>query len=567
MISYRKKNQSGINPDFRNHPQKQSGSAKSFPSHTLVHPKLELTEPGDSDEMEADAAANEVMSGKVCRKISGGGVGGGMAVSSQMESQLNHLQGGGQSMPAGLRDMMERGFDRDFSQVRLHTDSEAAGLSTSINAKAFTHGNDIYFNRGQFSPETSEGQRLVAHELAHVAQGGGKVGRCLLTDESQRRIADTNMRKYIKEPDWIKDEVLGESLFERLVCNYYIDPKEDKKPVTIVVFNSRDAACKVEEKKRYNEEVNLNKCATTENSKIFFIDNVKGPISSLLKDSKNERVVMIQAPEGSIDLMKKVESVCKEYGPIKDVVIVGHGNSGSISLNKGFSLTTDNVAYVLLDRIVPQMQKLDKDKQYEFHHSIIYMGCLTDSDASDNGLSQYSRSYIDKTYSSLDVNVQGNETSVVASDEILYYDAERKLILKNTKDSTVTHIDGEKYDFAGCYPHPDGVLKSIIGKLETNTKSLYIDPDSFDNYCTDGEIEMIGLVKDKKEEIKIDIEDIVNFVKDELRYRPNNKPFLIDFLKRIDRNDKAVFDEFWRRKIIYKGIDIRVVYAQTYKYL
>ena len=177
MISYNAKYKSGNNHDFRNHPQKQFGSAKSFPSHTLIHPKLELTEPGDSDEQEADAAASDVMSGKVCRKISGGGAGGGMAVSSQMESQLNHLQGGGQSMPAGLRGMMERGFDRDFSQVRLHTDSEAAGLSSSINAKAFTHGNDIYFNRGQFSPETSEGQRLVAHELAHVAQGGGKVGR------------------------------------------------------------------------------------------------------------------------------------------------------------------------------------------------------------------------------------------------------------------------------------------------------------------------------------------------------------------------------------------------------
>ncbi|MBP5455176.1 MAG: DUF4157 domain-containing protein [Paludibacteraceae bacterium] len=177
MFSYIPKTQQDFNPNNQNHPQKQFGSAKSFPSHTLVHPKLELTEPGDSDEQEADVAANEVMSGKVCRIISGGSASGGMAVSSQMESQLNHLQGGGQSMPAGLRGMMERGFDRDFSQVRLHTDSEAAGLSSSINAKAFTLGNDIYFNRGQFSPETSEGQRLVAHELAHVAQGGGKVGR------------------------------------------------------------------------------------------------------------------------------------------------------------------------------------------------------------------------------------------------------------------------------------------------------------------------------------------------------------------------------------------------------
>ena len=157
--------------------KKSDNNSVTYPSRTVVHPKLEMTEPGDADEREADAAAHDVMSGKVFRKFSGGGAGGGMAVSSQMESQLNQLQGGGQAMPDGLRGMMERGFDRDFSQVRLHTDGEAAGLSSSIHAKAFTHGNDIYFNQGQYAPETSEGQRLVAHELAHVAQGGGKVGR------------------------------------------------------------------------------------------------------------------------------------------------------------------------------------------------------------------------------------------------------------------------------------------------------------------------------------------------------------------------------------------------------
>ena len=80
-------------------------------------------------------------------------------------------------MPTGLRNMMESGFGQDFSHVRLHTDSEAATLSSSIHAKAFTHGNDIYFNQGQFSPNTSEGQKLMAHELTHVVQGTGKVGR------------------------------------------------------------------------------------------------------------------------------------------------------------------------------------------------------------------------------------------------------------------------------------------------------------------------------------------------------------------------------------------------------
>ena len=80
-------------------------------------------------------------------------------------------------MPTGLRNMMESGFGQDFSHVRLHCDSEAASLSSSIHAKAFTHGSDIYFNQGQFSPYTSEGQKLMAHELTHVVQGTGTVER------------------------------------------------------------------------------------------------------------------------------------------------------------------------------------------------------------------------------------------------------------------------------------------------------------------------------------------------------------------------------------------------------
>lgn len=151
---------------------------KNYPSRTIVHAKLEMTEPGDHDEQEADAVANTIAAGgKISRKITGGSGTSGITVSNQMENQLNHLQGGGHAMPTGLRNMMESGFGQDFSHVRLHTDSEAATLSSSIHAKAFTHGNDIYFNQGQFSPDTSEGQKLMAHELTHVVQGGRKIGR------------------------------------------------------------------------------------------------------------------------------------------------------------------------------------------------------------------------------------------------------------------------------------------------------------------------------------------------------------------------------------------------------
>jgi len=61
----------------------ESQSIKDYPSRTIVHPKLELTEPGDSDEQEADAVANTIVNGgKIARKISSGGSGSsGIAVS------------------------------------------------------------------------------------------------------------------------------------------------------------------------------------------------------------------------------------------------------------------------------------------------------------------------------------------------------------------------------------------------------------------------------------------------------------------------------------------------------
>ena len=148
------------------------------PSQTIVHAKLEMTTPGDYDEKEADTMADTVVNGgTIRREISNGSSGGGVAVSTAMESQLAQAKGGGRTMPDGLRNMMESGFGRDFSNVKIHTDSQAEAMNNSLSAKAFTLGNDIYFNKGQFSPNTREGQHLMAHELTHVVQGSGKVGR------------------------------------------------------------------------------------------------------------------------------------------------------------------------------------------------------------------------------------------------------------------------------------------------------------------------------------------------------------------------------------------------------
>lgn len=169
------------NTQTQNKGKRQDANTKmrnGQPSRMMVHAKLEMTAPSDFEEREADAMADTVVSGgKISRKVEGNASQGGIAVPSGMESQLSQMQGGGRAMPEGLRNMMESGFGQDFSAVRLHTDSQAAEMSSAIHARAFTHGNDIYFNQGQFAPETTSGQHLIAHELAHVAQGTGRVAR------------------------------------------------------------------------------------------------------------------------------------------------------------------------------------------------------------------------------------------------------------------------------------------------------------------------------------------------------------------------------------------------------
>ncbi len=73
-------------------------------------------------------------------------------------------------MPASTRDYFAPRFRADFNGVRIHTGHEADASARAVNAVAFTHGADIAFRHGSFSPDTPGGKRLLAHELAHVVQ-------------------------------------------------------------------------------------------------------------------------------------------------------------------------------------------------------------------------------------------------------------------------------------------------------------------------------------------------------------------------------------------------------------
>jgi hypothetical protein len=80
------------------------------------------------------------------------------------------LRSPGQPLDSATRSFMERRFGHDFSQIRVHADDEAAESAQATHALAYTSGHDVIFGRGHYSPSTSRGRRLLAHELAHVRQ-------------------------------------------------------------------------------------------------------------------------------------------------------------------------------------------------------------------------------------------------------------------------------------------------------------------------------------------------------------------------------------------------------------
>ena len=61
-------------------------------------------------------------------------------------------------------------MNADFGDVNIHTGHEAVQMNQELGAKAFTHGKNIYFNKGQYQPHSTNGIRLLSHELTHVVQ-------------------------------------------------------------------------------------------------------------------------------------------------------------------------------------------------------------------------------------------------------------------------------------------------------------------------------------------------------------------------------------------------------------
>jgi hypothetical protein len=132
---------------------------------------MQMSQAVSSDISYIQKAMNEVY--RLQAKSTSGRISG---VNPSLESRFHSLKGGDRPLSANDRAFFEPRFGRDFNQVRLHTDSQAAEAARAVNARAFTIGQDIVFGAGQYASRTASGQKLLAHELTHVVQQGRKEG-------------------------------------------------------------------------------------------------------------------------------------------------------------------------------------------------------------------------------------------------------------------------------------------------------------------------------------------------------------------------------------------------------
>ncbi len=297
----------------------------------VIQAKLKVGPAGDQYEQEADRMADQVTSQPApateapavqrqeeeeelqMKPIAPRQAGDAFEAEEEVERRLTGLQGKGSPLPEEVRSDMERRFGADFGQVRVHTDNDAAELNQELQAKAFTHGSDIYFDAGNYDPGSSTGKRLLAHELTHIVQqGGDKIGHTRGA-HPQVRTADANVvqRHYWDQVGLTEEEWNKKSPKERAeLINSIIEPKtkappkQEKKPETTETKQSKSGSLEFEkvplgedplskmlveskqEKKPETTKTKPSKSKSLESEKVSLGDD---PLSKMLVESEQEK--------------------------------------------------------------------------------------------------------------------------------------------------------------------------------------------------------------------------------------------------------------------------------------
>ncbi|MCW3071232.1 MAG: hypothetical protein JWO44_1122 [Bacteroidetes bacterium] len=191
---------------------------------------LEIGAANDAYEQEADATAKKVVYGdhataginssapNVQMKKEGEEENTLMAKSENgtlkgtemLQTKLDSSKGSGTALNDTVKNEMGGKMGADLSSVKIHTDSKAHEMSEGINAKAFTHGQDIYFKQGNYDTNSNEGKELLAHELTHTVQQSGGLKRKIQRTEDLSAVRVLLKAFMLAQPTtWMVKGLLG----------------------------------------------------------------------------------------------------------------------------------------------------------------------------------------------------------------------------------------------------------------------------------------------------------------------------------------------------------------------
>ncbi len=154
---------------------KQIALRNGQPERKLVQPPKRMLEGGEH--IAQSAMPNHLGNAAIQRLLAQRSGDGAFDLDNETAGRINRSRGSGQPLDGAVQTQMGHSMGNDFSGVRVHTGGESHALNEQLNAKAFTTGSDVFFREGAYSPQSSNGQQLIAHELTHVVQqGSGAVG-------------------------------------------------------------------------------------------------------------------------------------------------------------------------------------------------------------------------------------------------------------------------------------------------------------------------------------------------------------------------------------------------------
>jgi hypothetical protein len=150
--------------------QHEQDSERDREQEQIRPPDPQEADPAEPLHRLASSVGNQGFSSTLARE--GAGILPGGQVHPDVQSRIDGSRGTGASLESGVRERFEDTLG-DLSDVRVHADDHAHELNRSVSARAFATGTDVFFAKGEYQPGSADGDRLIAHELAHVVQQRG----------------------------------------------------------------------------------------------------------------------------------------------------------------------------------------------------------------------------------------------------------------------------------------------------------------------------------------------------------------------------------------------------------